>query len=336
MRKPRSGLVPHKNVLFRVYTPGEIANQFVADAQRILERDGPRGFLRPVTPAVAMQEINHLAALAVIDPAQLIRTTLCMDVANWYHPQRLLCAGQDGELASPADLIRQKAENLRRHAWMVLSSYTRQGRPATWLTPRIVASHTLPGAATCWNFRPGFACYIYLVYGRPGGVVLDTSMGYGGRLVGYIASGLRFLDHVRLYNVPVEEWDVGEWRGRADLAFTSPPYFSAEHYSDEPTQSYRRYTTFDRWVDGFLRPMIRRQWDALRPGGYNVLVVNDLKLRDRFYPILQATLDVAAETGFVLEDRLEYPMAAPVLPNIRRVPTDPCLVFRKPGGPSES
>ena len=46
------------------------------------------------------------------------------------------------------------------------------------------------GTQAASNFRPGFACYLYRKYCEPGSVVLDTSTGYGGRLVGAIASGV--------------------------------------------------------------------------------------------------------------------------------------------------
>ena len=37
-----------------------------------------------------------------------------------------------------------------------------------------------------------------------------------------------------------------------DLCFTSPPYFDTEKYSDEDTQSYKKFPTEDGWVNGFF------------------------------------------------------------------------------------
>ena len=110
-------------------------------------------------------------------------------------------------------------------------------------------------------FRPGFAAHLYRKYCKQGDTVLDTSTGYGGRLVGYLGSGiggkyigidpntlthagntrlasdLGFADAVELHNLPAEDVPHDVVAGRCDFAFTSPPYFSKEIYSAEPTQS---------------------------------------------------------------------------------------------------
>jgi hypothetical protein len=38
-----------------------------------------------------------------------------------------------------------------------------------------------------------------------------------------------------------------------DFAFTSPPYFDTEKYSNEKTQSYLKYKNINTWKEKFLR-----------------------------------------------------------------------------------
>jgi hypothetical protein len=123
------------------------------------------------------------------------------------------------------------------------------------------------------NFQPSVAAAIYARYGGRGGVVYDSSGGWGGRLLGarlagvttYIAcepstatfEGLQALAAlaagpmaVELHCVGSEDFIVGEI---VDVAFTSPPYFSLELYADEPSQSHIKFRTFDEWKVGFLQ-----------------------------------------------------------------------------------
>jgi hypothetical protein len=61
--------------------------------------------------------------------------------------------------------------------------------------------------------------------------------------------------------------DFRRYRGKIDLAFTSPPYFCAEVYSREETQSAIKFKTYDAWRDGFLRRTLQTCVEYLRPGG---------------------------------------------------------------------
>ena len=53
-----------------------------------------------------------------------------------------------------------------------------------------------------------------------------------------------------------------------DLCFTSPPYFDTEKYSDEESQSYKKFPTKDEWVNGFLKTTIENCYRGLKKGGY--------------------------------------------------------------------
>ena len=71
-------------------------------------------------------------------------------------------------------------------------------------------------------------------------------------------------------NLPFEDFKTLE---KFDLVFTSPPYFNIEKYSTDETQSYIRYPTYEKWVDGFLKVLIYNSFKCLKPGGYLILNV---------------------------------------------------------------
>lgn len=63
--------------------------------------------------------------------------------------------------------------------------------------------------------------------------------------------------------------------GHFDLAFTSPPYFDTEIYSADEKQSCNRYPSREKWVPGFLVPMLVAAVKAVRQGGHIVINVAD-------------------------------------------------------------
>lgn len=189
---------------------------------------------------------------------------------------------------------------------------------------------------TVSNFRPTVAKYIYNNYGNKG-KVWDMSCGFGGRLLGFLASncqkyigtepskktykGLNELRNdfdyvnkeVELYKIGSEEFFVKE---DIDLAFTSPPYFDTEKYSNEKTQSYIKYPTKDEWVNGFLKKTIDNVYQSLKVGGYFIINISK--------EFEESVINLSNK--FTLEDRLKL-----VLSSIsgKGKKYEPVLVFRK-------
>jgi len=285
-----------------------------------------RGFPYPKLPVhECMLEINKLAKM---ETEGLRNTTVGMDVANSYHPQRYHVT--DWEHISPYESFCNDG-GLRKALFMVLQdtgsiSEGSLRADLNWVTPP-----NSRGVYSASNFRPGFALYMYRKYLPEGGVVLDTSMGYGGRLVGFLASrgrlyigidpaedqyngnlrlasDLNVLDRVELHKLPAEDVPHDMVEGRADFCFTSPPYFNRERYSDEPTQSWVRYSTIESWYEGFLRPMFVLQHVALKPGRFAAVVVDDIKIRSKTIPLIELSVKAAREAGFELVDRDVYPI----------------------------
>lgn len=210
------------------------------------------------------------------------------------------------------------------------------------------------GVQAASNFRPGFACHLYRKYATPGDTVLDCSTGYGGRLVGFMASGvagryigidpnvpthegnerlahdLGFSDRVELYNLPAEDVPAEKLAGHCDFAFTSPLYFAKEHYSGDDTQSWVRYKTGEEWRLGFLVPMMALQFAALKPGKFAIVNIADVKLRGKAYPLERWAKEAGLEVGFeyVKTDRFVLTRRFGAGQD-DEVTTEPVAVFRK-------
>lgn len=152
------------------------------------------------------------------------------------------------------------------------------------------------GAGYCSNFRPATAKTIYELYGKDNCKVLDTSSGFGGRLLGFFTAKntseyvgidpntadscnkfiefmqMRFGLNKKAYvnKIGSEDFTIEnypKYENYFDISFTSPPYFDTEKYSDSDTQSYKKFNTYDLWVDGFYRNTIYNSCNALKLDG---------------------------------------------------------------------
>jgi hypothetical protein len=293
---------------------------------------------------LSMQEINQLATT---DPDALINTDVAYHVADTYHPHRFHASANG--MKSPFAAFAE--DKLLRRALSLELTKGNSKIPAGYFSSLSIVS----GTQACSNFRPGFACYLYRTYCKPGDTVLDSSTGYGGRLVGFLASGiagkyigidpntlthagnvrlateLGFADVVELHNLPAEDVPHDVVAGRCDFSFTSPPYFCKELYSAEPTQSCNRYSTGEAWRDGFLLPMLRLQFAALKPGKTAIVNIADVTINNRTYPLANWTRECAQTVGFRHVRTDEFPMNRRVgrgMPD--EVVTEPMIVLQKP------
>lgn len=130
-------------------------------------------------------------------------------------------------------------------------------------------------------YRPTLAKLICNKYAKCG-YVLDPCCGWGGRMMGTVASGAYYIGFepntktynnlmkmvsflgiqhlVQIYNDVAEnihKYDLPN----VNLILTSPPYYNLEIYSDETTQSVKNNQTYEQWLDSFLKPVIKNCLD---------------------------------------------------------------------------
>ena len=156
--------------------------------------------------------------------------------------------------------------------------------------------------------------------------ILDICTGWGGRMIGTrcipgtsytgiepclktynglvdIKKNLNIED-ITLYNSPAEDI-LPKLKKEYDIAITSPPYFNLESYSDEDTQSIKKYTTYDTWVKGFLRPCVKGVLSKLITGGHSCWSVKNFKT-DKKYNLLDDIINIHKESGWNLRNDIEF------------------------------
>lgn len=147
---------------------------------------------------------------------------------------------------------------------------------------------------------------------KPGARVLDPCHGWGGRALGYLLSknavfyqGFEvdaqtalgvgamcddlkpFYDKTKKINLTLCPYEDAKLdKASYDFALTSPPYFDTEKY-DGDLSSWRRYKTFETWVDGFFKPLIDKTAAALKPGAVFALQIGNQK-----YPLEETAMQI--------------------------------------------
>lgn len=198
------------------------------------------------------------------------------------------------------------------------------------------------GTQKASSFRPTAAKAIY--WKLKGQKVLDFSAGFGGRLLGAMSlrnvqyvgvdpstdsiNGLREMiseygwkDNAKIIHGAFEDIDPGDG---FDLAFSSPPYFNTEEYSDDDGQSYRRYSTRASWRNGFLRPTIQKCFDALKPGATFAINIANVST----YQNLEAhTVEDALNVGFIQGETLSIQFSKLMGNGFKH---EPIFTFTKP------
>lgn len=169
-------------------------------------------------------------------------------------------------------------------------------------------------------FNPMLAKEIYCHWIKDGDVVYDYSSGFGSRLLGFWAcgknakyigtdvepatySGLKqmasdFSIDADIYNVPSEDLVLPE---TIDFAFSSPPYFDHEIYSDSGNQSGNKYSNYEDWLNNYWHKTVRNIKEGLRGGGIFAINVgnnNNKKMRALHDDLNQIIID----NGFSLSD----------------------------------
>lgn len=192
------------------------------------------------------------------------------------------------------------------------------------------------GVQSVSNFRPTAAGALYQRFakmlGRDTISTWDMSGGYGGRLLGAVMSDVvhtyvatepaaltfdglsRMTDDMKQWGV-LEDTDVylvqrgsETWLPKkpVDLVMTSPPYFNTERYSDEDTQSYIKFPTYEKWLDGFFRQSIVNARQALKPDG--LLVINIANVRTA-KTLENDALKIMVSEGFELVETLKLKLS---------------------------
>lgn len=184
------------------------------------------------------------------------------------------------------------------------------------------------GTQVAHEFRPALARDIYLQHCKKNARVLDPCAGWGGRMMGFAATGLggeyfatdpstktykgllelkSFLQsaqnisevEIKIHNQPFEDIEVPQ--DYFDFAFTSPPYFDTEIYSDEETQAYKRYNTIEEFNNKFLLELVRKVFSTLKQSGR--FLINIGGSQHRFDLVIKG---ICEQLGLKMKEIFDY------------------------------
>lgn len=153
------------------------------------------------------------------------------------------------------------------------------------------------------------------------GNVYDYSAGYGGRLLGINGSTMSYNYTAVDPNTETIEYlnylndCIYDSTGRrstiiknvsevympedVDLAFSSPPYFNLEKYSDEPTQCMNQFKTLDEWFEGYVVPTMANIHKGLNPDGVFATNIADYKVGGKTeFKVCERWIATAEKLGF--------------------------------------
>lgn len=182
----------------------------------------------------------------------------------------------------------------------------------------------LVSGGTIANFKPMNARAVFeYICPTMWGNVLDFSSGYGGRMLGSMTSNMRYnytgidpntktynglealgelMNELGLgsgysmHNIPSEQFNPEP--GSYDAAFSSPPYFNLETYTDEPTQCMNSCSNLDEWFNKYAEPTIKMLHTALAKDALYAVNIADYKDSKEEFKIVDRWKDISEKNGF--------------------------------------
>lgn len=152
------------------------------------------------------------------------------------------------------------------------------------------------------------------------GNIYDYSAGYGGRLLGVTASNMHYsytgidpntetIKYLNYLNELIEEatgakgniiCNVSEEYQPEDIdcAFSSPPYFNLEKYTDEETQCMVRCNTLDDWFETYVHPTMDKIYRGLNRNGVFATNIADYKTTKEEFKVVDRWISTAKKLGF--------------------------------------
>jgi hypothetical protein len=198
------------------------------------------------------------------------------------------------------------------------------------------------GLSSVTKYRAGLAKFLVQRYDAT--VVLDPCIGWGGRMLGTLATGatylgcepdpntfeglLGILDDIQqeadIYPLPAEQHLPTLEDGCADMILTSPPYYTLELYT-AGDQSVDPGMSWETWVSTWLRPVVLECLRCLAPQGKSCWSVKNFKIGSQLYPLADVVRDIHTENGYTLLET--WTLTGPGRPGVTKASEEETFVF---------
>jgi len=195
---------------------------------------------------------------------------------------------------------------------------------------------------------------------RKGVIFVTGNCGFGGRLLGALSSKNdykyvgtdpntetmynlhRLGEYIEMVTGREDSYELHccgseDFRGPAnsvDFAFSSPPYFDLEVYSDEPTQCFNKFPVLEDWLEGYVRGTIKNIYHMLKPGCTYAVNIADFKVRGgQEVAYVDEWIRISTEEGMPLYDTVYLGVTARAGTKLQaagELKKENILVFKKP------
>ena len=199
-----------------------------------------------------------------------------------------------------------------------------------------------------------------LVLRRNGFCYVTGNCGFGGRLLGCLSSKNNYKyvgtdpntetmynlhrlgEYIEMVTGREDSYELHccgseEFRGPAnsvDFAFSSPPYFDLEVYSDEPTQCFNKFPVLEDWLEGYVRGTIKNIYHMLKPGCCYAVNIADFKVRGgKEVAYVDEWIRISTEEGMPLYDTVYLGVTARAGTKLQaagELKKENILIFKKP------
>lgn len=188
----------------------------------------------------------------------------------------------------------------------------------------------LIGGNVATNFHPMKAKAIYEKYCPQNGIIYDFACGFGGRMLGALTSKNNYkyfgvepcketYNNLNILGNYIEKttnreniykvYCLGSEDYRCkneyvDFAFSSPPYFNLERYSEEETQCYNKYPTIEEWFEGYVRKTIENIYNMLKYDRYYAVNIADFNFGNKRVEYVDRWIEISKEIGFEYVEKI--------------------------------
>lgn len=174
------------------------------------------------------------------------------------------------------------------------------------------------------NFKPSVARYVYSKY-CVNGRALDYSAGYGSRMLGAMSLGFEYVcydtcletcKNLNEFGLFLKNNTRGNYRVHCcgsetlieyvdyfGVAFSCPPYFDYEIYSEDPGQSIKLYSEYNEWLVSYWKKTIQNCYKALIDGGFFAVCLSP----QQCLSMIQFTKEVCDDLNLILVDEIKVP-----------------------------
>jgi len=206
-----------------------------------------------------------------------------------------------GRNISPYSFWHKNYKKIRKYA---LEKY----KVINYETLRESLYHTFfGGKGECTSFRPNIMVAMMQLFNAK--IVLDSSAGWGDRLIGALAGGcekyvavdpnpcvnkgydkiIKFFgaeNRAKVYQMGFEDFENPDGLS-FEILHSSPPYFKMEEYTSDENQSIIKYPSEDMWFEKFLKVLLNKAILYVKKNGIIALNIGMMGKDTYVYKMLE-------------------------------------------------